>query len=92
MAALAWALWRLAFNLDRAGDSLLFPFLPPQTGWSNPFWLWITTLLFVATAVLLWLEQRWAENVNLAFFKTNVVVGFVVLAAVLAARKTGGGF
>jgi hypothetical protein len=40
---------------------------------------------------LLWLEQRWAEDVNLAFFKTNVVVGFVVLATVLAARMAGGG-
>jgi hypothetical protein len=30
--------------------------------------------------------------VNLAFFKTNVVVGFVVLATVLAARLSMGGF
>ena len=47
--------------------------------------------LLVAVAVLLSLEQRWAENVNLAFFKVNVWVGFVVLAMVLVARL-GGGF
>ena len=92
IAALGWALWRLAFNLDKTGDPVFFRFVDPPMGWSNPFWLSLTTLLFVATVALLWLEQRWAENVNLAFFKTNVIVGFVVLAAVLAARMTGGGF
>jgi 4-hydroxybenzoate polyprenyltransferase len=46
--------------------------------------------LLTTTAVLLGLEQRWAENVNLAFFKVNVWVGFVVLAMVLAARSAGG--
>jgi hypothetical protein len=39
--------------------------------------------------VLLTLEQRWAENVNLAFFKVNVVVGFAVLAMVLGMRAAG---
>ncbi len=38
-----------------------------------------------------WALQRWAEDVNLAFFKTNVAVGFVVLATVLTARMAGGG-
>ncbi len=46
------------------------------------------TLAF--SGVLLVLEQRWAEDVNLAFFKVNVVVGFAVLALVLAARAAGG--
>jgi 4-hydroxybenzoate polyprenyltransferase len=41
---------------------------------------------------LLFLEQRWAENVNLAFFQVNVWVGVVVLAMVLAARAACGGF
>ncbi len=41
---------------------------------------------------MLELEQRWAENVNLAFFKVNVWVGFLVLAMVLAARAGSGGF
>jgi len=42
--------------------------------------------------VLLSLEQRWAEDVNLAFFKVNVWVGFAVLAMVLSARAACGGF
>jgi 4-hydroxybenzoate polyprenyltransferase len=46
--------------------------------------------LLVTVAVLLSLEQRWAENVNLAFFKVNVWVGSVVLAMVLVARLAGG--
>jgi len=45
----------------------------------------------LATGGLLWLEQRWAEDVNLAFFKVNVVVGFGVLLSVLVARTAGGG-
>ena len=47
---------------------------------------------FAATVVLLTLEQRWAEDVNLAFFKTNVWVGCAVLGLVLAARWGTGGF
>jgi 4-hydroxybenzoate polyprenyltransferase len=46
--------------------------------------------LWVTAGVLLWLEQRWAEDVNLAFFKVNVWVGLVVFAAVLAARLSWG--
>lgn len=46
----------------------------------------------LATGCLLWLEQRWAEDVNLAFFKVNVFVGFGVLASVLVARAAAGGF
>ena len=76
MAALAWAAWSVA----------------SANGAPEPGWLALTGAGFVATAVLLWLEQRWAEDVNLAFFKTNVVVGFLVLATVLAARLAAGGF
>jgi len=57
-----------------------------------PGWLALAALSLAATCVLLWLEQRWAEDVNLAFFKTNVAVGFTVLATVLAARMAAGGF
>jgi 4-hydroxybenzoate polyprenyltransferase len=46
--------------------------------------------LLTGVAVLLALEQRWAENVNLAFFKVNVWVGFAVLALVLVARSAAG--
>jgi 4-hydroxybenzoate polyprenyltransferase len=49
-------------------------------------------LLWIGVAILLQLEQRWAENVNLAFFKINVWVGFGVLALVLVARVVSGGF
>ncbi|HTR96344.1 MAG TPA: 4-hydroxybenzoate octaprenyltransferase [Candidatus Acidoferrales bacterium] len=48
--------------------------------------------LFVATVVLLALEQRLAQDVNLAFFKINVWVGAAVLASVLAFRLASGGF
>src|SRR5262245_26386263 len=62
--------------------------------WSpvRPIWAALAFSGFAAAVVLLWLEQRWAEDVNLAFFKTNVAVGFVVLATVLAARMASGGF
>jgi 4-hydroxybenzoate polyprenyltransferase len=42
------------------------------------------------TGVLLYLEQRWAADVNLAFFKVNVIVGFAVLVVVLIGRLPGG--
>jgi 4-hydroxybenzoate polyprenyltransferase len=76
MAALAWGTWSIAMS----------------TGAPVTAWLVVTVAGFAGTVTLLWLEQRWAENVNLAFFKTNVVVGFLVLATVLAARLASGGF
>ena len=76
MASLAWAAWRVALG----------------AGSFRPVWAAITLLGVAGTWLLLWLEQRWAEDVNLAFFKTNVVVGLLVLATVLAARMASGGF
>ncbi len=76
MAALGYTAYRIAF----------------ARGVPAPFWLGITAGGVTGTVALLWLEQRWAEDVNLAFFKTNVVVGFLVLATVLAARMASGGF
>ena len=76
MAALACAGWTIA----------------TAHGVPDVLWSVVTLLLFKATVVLLWLEQKWAEDVNLAFFKTNVVVGFLVLGMVLAARMAAGGF
>ncbi len=76
MAALGYAAWTIAL----------------ANGAPAPFWLGITAGCLAGTLALLWLEQRWAEDVNLAFFKTNVVVGFLVLATVLAARMASGGF
>jgi 4-hydroxybenzoate polyprenyltransferase len=43
----------------------------------------------LVASVLLFLEQRWAENVNLAFFRVNVWVGAAVLLMVLAGRILG---
>lgn len=76
MAALAGAVWSIA----------------TANGFPNVPWAVAAMLGFKATVLLLWLEQKWAEDVNLAFFKTNVVVGFLVLATVLAARMAAGGF
>lgn len=76
MAALGYAAFGIAF----------------ANGTPASAWLMATVAGYAATVVLLWLEQRWAEDVNLAFFKTNVVVGFLVLATVLAARMAAGGF
>lgn len=55
-------------------------------------WGAVTAGLFALVCVLLTLEQRWAEDVNLAFFKVNVWVGAAVLAMVLTARLATGGF
>jgi 4-hydroxybenzoate polyprenyltransferase len=41
-------------------------------------------LMLLAVGALLWLEHRKAANVELAFFKINAVVGFVVLGFVAA--------
>ena len=84
----SWALHLVAMGvLGYAAFGIAF-----ANGMPSPWWLAATATSFAATVVLLWLEQRWAEDVNLAFFKTNVVVGFLVLATVLAARMASGGF
>lgn len=54
-------------------------------------WGLVTLALAGGVMVLLALEQHWAADVNLAFFKVNVWVGFAVLATVLAARMAAGG-
>ena len=58
------------------------PLVPAWAPWAMPAMVG----LFASAGVLLYLEQRWAEDVQLAFFKVNVFVGFVVLAIVLLAR------
>lgn len=86
---------RVSWGLHLIAISMLF-----VTWWSLSFSLgrasrfgWVLPLPFLATAaVLLYMEQKWAEDVNLAFFKTNVWVGFAVLLMVLAARLGNGGF
>jgi len=54
--------------------------------WAFPL---VVAVLTIA-GVLLYLEQRWAGDVDLAFFKVNVFVGFAVLVLVLVARGAGG--
>ena len=75
------ALLGVVLVLQRAGGT------PPWSPAAVP-----ALVLWAGAAALLELEQRWAEDVNLAFFKANVWVGALVLAAVLAARAGAGGF
>jgi len=58
----------------------------PSASWGWP----AAGAALAAAGVLLALEQRWANDVHLAFFKVNVVVGFAVFAAVLLARAARG--
>jgi len=60
----------------------------PETARLTPAMAATVVLLGIA-AVLLLLEQKWAEDVNLAFFKVNVWVGLIVLLAVVAPRFAG---
>jgi 4-hydroxybenzoate polyprenyltransferase len=55
--------------------------------WVNSWSRWSLALL-VPAAFLLWLEQRLAANVELAFFRINIVVGFAVLVFVAAGMWT----
>jgi 4-hydroxybenzoate polyprenyltransferase len=70
---------------------LVFGVVPPLQSLRACSWAWAAWIPLAATAALLFLEQKWAEDVNLAFFKVNVWVGFAVLAMVLIARAGCGG-
>lgn len=83
---IAGALHAVAFLCLVGALVLLLGATPRNTDWAMP----LSLLALAATGVLLYLEQRWAEDVDLAFFKVNVLVGFGVLATVLAARAAGG--
>lgn len=83
------ALHRLApFALIVAGNRIATDSGQPLTAAS----IVPAAIVYLIIVTLLLLEQRWAENVNLAFFKVNVWVGFAVLALVLVLRATNGGF
>jgi 4-hydroxybenzoate polyprenyltransferase len=58
----------------------------PKPAWAAP----AAAATLAITGALLALEQRCAENVDLAFFKVNVIVGFAVLAMVLVLRAATG--
>jgi 4-hydroxybenzoate polyprenyltransferase len=86
---------RVSAMLHNLASYLLIPIaillVGPLNGKSLPLII-APFLLCVVTNFLLRLEQKWAEDVNLAFFKVNVWVGFAVLAIVLLGRLAGGGF
>jgi 4-hydroxybenzoate polyprenyltransferase len=93
LAALALALAALLImGGDAARGAGLGALLQSTTAIRATDWGIAVGVLFAATVGLLYLEQRWAEDVNLAFFKINVWVGVAVLAIVLAARMAAGGF
>jgi 4-hydroxybenzoate polyprenyltransferase len=71
------AIWIMAGHTPRAGASV------------SELASWVGGL---GVGVLLYLEQRWAEDVNLAFFKVNVWIGFAVLITILTIRVGYGGF
>ena len=56
--------------------------------WTNG-WERAALLGLIPAAVLLWLEQRLAHRVELAFFRINILVGFAVLGFVLAGLLGG---
>ena len=70
--------------LVQSGSVLLA--VPLTAGWGAP----AVAAALTVTGVLLYLEQRWAGDVDLAFFKVNVFVGFAVLLTILVARAAGG--
>jgi 4-hydroxybenzoate polyprenyltransferase len=78
-----------AFALLIAGFIVLV--LGP-TAIAGPWTMFPVLIVWGAVALLLYLEQRWAEDVNLAFFTVNVWVGLGVLVEILVARLCGGGF
>jgi 4-hydroxybenzoate polyprenyltransferase len=80
------ALHLIAFGCLIAVAARLLASTAPLPGWAWP----VVGTALAATGILLYLEQRWAQDVDLAFFKVNVVVGFGVLVTVLLARLPGG--
>ena len=78
-----WQLVTVAFGMW-AG----MPLFPAWAPWTLP----AMVALVVTAGVLLYLEKRWAADVNLAFFTVNVWVGFVMLAIVLLGRYVNNGF
>jgi 4-hydroxybenzoate polyprenyltransferase len=64
-----------------------------RTSWAatRP-WGLASAACLLGVGFLLMLEQRLAQDVDLAFFKINVWVGAGVLVTVLAARSAAGGF
>ncbi len=83
---IAGALHAAAFLCLVGAAAAMLALAPRVPGWALP----AVGVVLGVTGLLLYLEQRWAEDVDLAFFKVNVFVGFAVLATVLAARAASG--
>lgn len=68
-------LWSSVFHLIAFSALAMLFFTTIRTWYASPF-------LFL-TGILLWLEQRKASNVQLAFFRINAGLGFVVFAMIV---------
>ena len=67
--------WSSIFHLIAFGCLSCLFFTTIRTWYAAPFLL--------LTGVMLWIEQRKASNVELAFFRINSALGFVVFAMIL---------
>ena len=65
----------------------LLAFLSLLLLWWIHHWSFVALLAFVPVDALLWAEQRSAADVELAFFRINILVGFAVFAAVAVGVK-----
>jgi 4-hydroxybenzoate polyprenyltransferase len=65
---------------------------PNLHGWSGAWRALPPLAVLGVIKVLLHFEMKWAHDVNLAFFKVNVWVGFAVLVLVMTTRALFGGF
>jgi 4-hydroxybenzoate polyprenyltransferase len=68
-------LWSSLFHVLAFGCLTLLFFTTIRTWYALPFLL--------ITGLMLWIEQRKAVNVELAFFRINAALGFVVFAMIL---------
>jgi 4-hydroxybenzoate polyprenyltransferase len=68
-------IWSAIFHLMAFASLALLFFTTIQTWYAMPFLL--------LTGILLWIEQHKAANVELAFFRINAVLGFVVFAMII---------
>src|ERR1043166_9954523 len=67
--------WSSIFHLIAFGCLSFLFFTTIRTWYAAPFLL--------LTGVMLWIEQRKASNIELAFFRINAALGFVVFAMIV---------
>ena len=68
-------LWSSIFHCIAFGCLTLLFFTTIRTWYAAPFLL--------LTGIMLWIEQRKASNIELAFFRINAALGFVVFAMIV---------